>query len=184
MKSLNPLTILHIILPFAFLSLLFGCSNDSQLAQPSSKLNLAEEQIQIASMLDSLNLAAATADFETYFSFYAPDATFMGTDASEHWDKVSFMRWAKPFFDRKQAWNFKSIDRHIYVGKNGDIAWFDELLDTQMKLCRGSGVTVKILGKWKLQQYVLSTTIPNQHLSEVIAIKSAFEDSLIQQLKH
>jgi hypothetical protein len=31
-----------------------------------------------------------------------------------------------------------------------------------MKICRGSGVVVKIDGKWKIKHYVLSMTIPNK----------------------
>jgi hypothetical protein len=57
------------------------------------------------------------------------------------------------------------------------------LLDTQMKLCRGSGVLTKKDGKWKIQQYVLSMTIPNSLLDTVVQLKSAEEDSIIQKLK-
>jgi hypothetical protein len=41
--------------------------------------------------------------------------------------------------------------------KQEKTAWFDELLNTQMKICRGSGVLVKKIGQeWKIKQYVLS----------------------------
>ena len=62
-------------------------------------------------------------------------------------------------------------------------AWFDELLDTQMKICRGSGILEKIKGTWKIKQYVLSMTIPNENVDEVVKIKSTIEDDLIQKLK-
>jgi hypothetical protein len=42
-----------------------------------------------------------------------------------------------------KAWSF-ALERHIYFDKTGKTAWFDELLNTQMKICRGSGVLVKI----------------------------------------
>jgi hypothetical protein len=57
------------------------------------------------------------------------------------------MEWAKPYFDEKATWNFKSIKRNIYFGKHDDIAWFEELLSTQMKICRGFGVVIKLNGK-------------------------------------
>jgi hypothetical protein len=41
------------------------------------------------------------------------------------------------------------------------MAWFDEL-STQMKICRGSGVLVKIGNDWKIKHYVLSMTVPNE----------------------
>ena len=134
-------------------------------------------------MLDSFNLAAAHADYDSYFNFYTDDATYIGTDATEHWDKKAFMVWAKPFFDRKRAWNFKKIQRNIYFGQHNDIAWFDELLDTQMKICRGSGVVVRQNNQWKIQQYVLSMTVPNAKTDSVVKIKAVIEDILIQQLK-
>ncbi len=137
---------------------------------------------QIAAMLDSFNVVAARADYDAYFNFYTADATFLGTDATEHWDKKAFMVWAKPFFDRKKAWNFTSIQRNIYFGKYEDIAWFDELLSTQMKICRGSGVVVKQNNEWKLQQYVLSMTIPNSVGDSIVVIKAEEEDSIMKKI--
>jgi hypothetical protein len=52
-----------------------------------------------------------------------------------------------------------------------------------MKICRGSGVLVKVNGKWKIKHYVLSMTIPNDVSKEVIKIKAPIEDALIQSLK-
>ena len=107
----------------------------------------------------------------------------IGTDATEHWDKASFKIWAKPYFDRKRTWNFKSVQRNIFLSKSGDLAWFDELLSTQMKICRGSGVLVKKGGVWKLKQYVLSMTVPNENVNEVVKIKAPIEDALLDKLK-
>jgi hypothetical protein len=63
------------------------------------------------------------------------------------------------------------------------MAWFDELLNTQMKICRGSGVMIKIGNDWKIQQYVLSMTIPNENTNEIVKIKTTIEDFLIDKLK-
>ena len=52
-----------------------------------------------------------------------------------------------------------------------------------MKICRGSGVLVLLNGKWKIKQYVLSMTIPNETSDEVIKIKTPIEESLIIDLK-
>jgi SnoaL-like domain len=141
--------------------------------------NTDDDKKQISSMLDSFNLAAARADYIGYFNYYTSDAIFIGTDPTERWDKQQFMVWAKKYFDKGKAWNFKSIDRHIYIGENKNIAWFDELLNTQMKICRGSGVVVKKGGMWKIQQYVLSITMPNDQIAGAIKLKAAMEDSII-----
>lgn len=138
---------------------------------------------EIGAMLDAFNIAAANADYTTYFGFFADESTFIGTDATEVWDKKEFMVWAKPYFDKKKTWNFTSLKRNIHFSKDEKLAWFDELLDTQMKICRGSGVLEKVNGKWKVKQYVLSMTVPNEVADQVVVQKSPVEDLLIQQLK-
>jgi hypothetical protein len=142
-----------------------------------------KDQAEINTMLDGFNTAAAKADFNAYFNYFAAESTFIGTDATEVWDKKAFMIWAKPHFDKKKTWNFTSIKRHTYFSKDGKLAWFDELLDTQMKICRGSGVLEKINGVWKVKQYVLSMTVPNEVVDKVVSEKTPIEDALLQQLK-
>jgi len=141
--------------------------------------NKKADSTAVSAMLDSFHRAAAVADFDVYFSFFANDAVFAGTDATERWDKKSFMDWAKPFFDRKKAWDFTAVKRHIYFSENMETGWFDELLQTQMKICRGSGVVVKENNRWLIKQYILSMTIPNRNTREVVMLKTAEEDSLL-----
>ncbi len=137
----------------------------------------------ISKVLDDLNAFAAAADYKNYFDLYAEESTFIGTDATEVWNKKEFMVWAKPFFDKGKAWNFTSLKRNITFSKDGTYAWFDEILDTQMKICRGSGVLEKIGGKWKIRQYVLSTTVPNDVIDEVVKIKAPIEDGMILEFR-
>jgi len=142
----------------------------------SSMSGTVNEQKEVICMLDSFNRAAAIADYKTYFNFFTDDAIFTGTDATERWNKKEFMVWAKPYFDKKNTWNFTSLERHIYIDPPGTHAWFDELLNTQMKICRGSGVLVKEANGWKIMQYILSVTIPNEVMDSVIKIKAPIED--------
>lgn len=135
-------------------------------------------------VLDQLNDYAAKADFKNYFDLFAEQSIYIGTDATEVWDKKQFMDYAKPHFDKGQGWSFKSLKRNIFFSKDGNYAWFDELLDTQMKICRGSGVLEKISGKWKIKQYVLSVTVPNEVIEPVIKAKSPIEDQLLENLKN
>ena len=138
---------------------------------------------QVSQTLDTWHKAAANANFEGYFNLMADDAIFIGTDATENWTKPDFKVWAKPFFDKGKTWNFTALERHIFFDKTGKIAWFDELLNTQMKICRGSGVLVKIGKEWKIQHYVLSMTIPNDEVDAVIKIKAPIEDVLIDKFQ-
>lgn len=149
----------------------------------SAQAKYEKEKTEIATMLDGFNVAAAKADFTTYFNYFAEESTFIGTDATEIWDKKAFMSWAKPYFDKKKTWNFTSLKRNVYFSKDGKLAWFDELLDTQMKICRGSGIVEKIDGQWKVKQYVLSVTVPNEVVDKVVEIKAPIEDMLIQKMK-
>lgn len=137
---------------------------------------------EIGNILDSWHRAAGSADFDAYFNLMTSDAVFIGTDASENWQIEEFKAYAKPHFDKGKAWNFKAVERQIYVNDEGDYAWFDELLDTQMKLCRGSGVLRKESGDWKIAHYVLSLVIPNENVSEVILIKQEKDDRIIEEL--
>ncbi|MGI9649819.1 nuclear transport factor 2 family protein [Chryseobacterium sp. RLHN22] len=162
---------------FTIFFLVFG------LTTLSAQSKFDKERTDIGTMLDGFNVAAAKADFTTYFNYFADESTFIGTDATEVWDKKQFMVWAKPYFDKKKTWNFTSLKRNIYFSKDEKLAWFDELLDTQMKICRGSGVVEKIKGEWKVKQYVLSVTVPNDVVDKVVAEKAPIEDALIQQLK-
>lgn len=138
---------------------------------------------KINRMLDGWHKAAAEAKYDDYFNSLTEDAIFIGTDATENWSKADFQAFAKPFFDKGKAWDFTALERHIYFDKTRKVAWFDELLDTQMKICRGSGLLVKIGKEWKIKHYVLSMTVPNDNVNEVVKIKTPIEDALLLNLK-
>ena len=135
----------------------------------------------IGQMIDDWHLAAAEADYDGYFSRMTNDAVFIGTDATENWPLMEFKEFSKPYFDRGKAWSFKAAERNIYIDEDGKLAWFDELLDTWMGICRGSGVAKLENAQWKILHYVLSATIPNDDMQQVIGIKK--EKDSLQLLK-
>jgi hypothetical protein len=141
------------------------------------------EKEKINTLLDNWHKAASEANYENYFDALTDDSIFIGTDATENWTKPAFQAFAKPYFDKGKAWSFTALERHIYLSNDKKMAWFDELLDTQMKICRGSGVLIQINGQWKIKHYVLSMTIPNDKTDDVIKIKASLEDALIRSLK-
>ena len=141
----------------------------------------SDEKEQINKALDAWHKAAAEANFNAYFGLMTEDAIFIGTDPTENWNKKAFQAYAKPYFDKGKAWDFKAIERHIYFDTSGKLAWFDELLNTQMKICRGSGVLEKSGKEWKIKHYVLSMTIPNDNTNEVIKIIAPIEDALLKK---
>ncbi len=137
----------------------------------------------INTTLDSWHKAASNAEFDIYFSYMTSNGVFIGTDATENWQLNAFKTFSKPYFDKGKAWNFTSLQRNIYFDKSQNTAWFDELLDTQMKICRGSGVLIKEGKNWKIAHYVLSMTIPNDNTDVVVKIKEKIENDVLEKLK-
>ncbi len=136
-------------------------------------------KILLNQVLDKWHHDAATFNHEVYIGAMTDNGVFIGTDATENWTRAEFSTWSKPYFDKKTTWDFKPFNRHLFVGENVATAWFDELLDTQMGVCRGSGVLQKVNSRWKIAQYVLSATIPNDIIKNVTLMKSGSDSVLL-----
>lgn len=154
----------------------FAVSNSTSQA-PQISAEISKDSINL--VLEQWHAAAANANFDEYFRLMAKNGIFIGTDATENWQNAEFREFAKPYFDKGKAWSFSTLERNIYTSNAGGIAWFDELLDTQMGICRGSGVLEKINGEWKIKHYVLSIAVPNEHVPEVTRLKKEFDENLI-----
>lgn len=143
-----------------------------------------ETKEKINTVLEKWHDAAARADFDAYFHIMADESTFIGTDPTENWEKDEFAEWSKPYFDKGKAWSFSTLERNIFLNQDCEIAWFDELLDTQMGICRGSGVMTFEEGEWKVKHYVLSIEIPNENVDEITLIKKDFDAKLMEKLRN
>lgn len=143
----------------------------------------AQQTNEIYMVLEQWHKAASDANFDAYFNLMTEDAIFIGTDATENWSNTDFKTFAKPYFDKGKAWSFTTLERNIFTEDTSDLAWFDELLDTQMGICRGSGVLQKTPDGWKIKHYVLSIAIPNANVKEITALKKEFDTNLIEKLK-
>jgi len=112
--------------------------------------------------LDDFHAAAAAANEARYFSHFATDGVFLGTDATERWTVDAFKAYAKPHFDAGKGWTYKATERHVDIDAEGRYAWFDELLENaKLGVCRGSGVLRREGEEWKVVQYNLTIPIPN-----------------------
>ena len=128
------------------------------------------EEAAVSVVLDELHQAAAEADAEAYFKLYARDFIFLGTDATERWDRRQFMAYATSRFARGQGWTYTTRERHVYIGPGAQVAWFDERLhNVRLGDTRGSGTLVKEDGDWKISQYHLTIPVPNALAPEVVA---------------
>lgn len=159
---------------FLILLLIIACAKEQK-----STVNLTNEQDKeiICNVIDTWHKNAAEGNYEAYFNSMTSSSVFIGTDASENWAVSEFKEFSKPHFADGLAWDFKAINRNVYLAVDNKTAWFDELLNTWMGVCRGSGVLVKENDQWKIQHYVLSVTVPNDNVLEVIKINKE-KDSL------
>jgi ketosteroid isomerase-like protein len=147
------------------LSLLLTACAPSERATDASRAEAA-----IGRVLDDFHDAAAKADEERYFGHLREDGVFLGTDATERWNKEAFRAYAHPYFERGKAWSFRAIQRAIVIDKGGQVAWFDEDLATQnLGPARGSGVLTREANgaSWQIAHYNLSIPIPNERFLEV-----------------
>ena len=163
-----------------FIAVFSSCEN-----KPSNinDLKQASEKEAINTLLDAWHKSASEAKYDAYFNAMSNTSVFLGTDASENWKNNDFKVFSKPFFDLGKAWDFKPVKRNIYISPEGNFAWFDELLDTWMGVSRGSGVLSKTEGVWKIEHYVLSVTIPNENITEVIALNKEKDSIFLSRLK-
>jgi len=152
----------------------------------SKNLN-SDEIVAIKKTTDSIitnwHKAASEANYENYFDAMDSISVFIGTDATENWNKTQFANFSKPYFDNGNAWDFKTLERNVYVNTTGDFVWFDELLNTWMGTCRGSGVLEKKDKKWKIKHYVLSVEIPNDDVQTIIAAKKKSDSIFLSNFK-
>ncbi len=158
---------------------LFSCNQ----AENASEQEIAGIKSEVNVLLDEWHKAAAEANFDNYFQFLDSNAIFIGTDATENWTKEQFAAFCKPYFDEGKAWEFEALERNIYMNEAPDFLWFDELLDTWMGTCRGSGVLEKTANGWKIQHYVLSIEIPNDVVHDVVEVKSASDSVFLSRFK-
>ncbi|MGQ1908418.1 nuclear transport factor 2 family protein [Marinifilum sp. RC60d5] len=137
----------------------------------SCKNNKTEKESIVTNLIDNWHKDAASANLDDYFKAMSEDAIYIGTDPSEKWTKEEFYQFCKPFFDKGTTWNFTPFDRKIYYSSDTNTIWFDELLNTWMGVCRGSGVIVVENGNYKISHYHLSVTIKNESMQEFLQVK-------------
>jgi len=144
---------------------------------PPARPTPASARADVERLLDEWHRAAAAADAGRYWSLLEADAVFIGTDAGERWSRDEFERLYRKHFEEGKAWTFVPRDRHVYVSDHGDLAWFDERLDTEkLGELRGSGVAHRTGEGWRIAHYVLSVPVPNALLPELVAKIAAHGD--------
>lgn len=133
---------------------------------------------RVNDLIDGFHQAASDSAFENYFSRFAEDAYFLGTDASERWSVTEFKEYARPAFSEGRGWTYKVVRRNLET-VDEETFWFDEvLINKALGKCRGTGVVVKENGEWKIAHYSLSMLIPNE-IADEIGLRSMEADGIL-----
>jgi ketosteroid isomerase-like protein len=139
--------------------------------------SVAQQQSDIDKFINQWHQAATDANAAIFFGAMADDCIYIGTDATERWSKAEFKKFAKPFFDKGKAWDFKPYQRDVHVSADGQYVWFSELLTTWMGVCRGSGILSKTPDGWEIKQYHLSVTVPNDTIKDFLKLIENFNNT-------
>lgn len=152
----------------------------SHITDTRRRKNCQTEAIDASATIDTLlnqwHHAAATADEELFFGSMTKDGIYIGTDASELWLRDELKEWSAKYFARDSAWDFTPTERNIYFSNDGQTAWFDELLDTWMGVCRSSGVVAMTKEGWKIKHYHLSIAVPNDVVQDFIKLVEGMKE--------
>ena len=130
-----------------------------------------QKEEEVSAVLDEFHDAASKADFKRYFSHFASDAIFLGTDATERWTLAEFKAYTKSRFEGGGGWTYTMTSRHVYFSRDRNTTWFDEILvNESYGECRGTGVLVMEDEVWKVAQYHLTIPIPNALARDVVSM--------------
>jgi ketosteroid isomerase-like protein len=135
----------------------------------------------IHAFIDQWHVSAGAANAKSFFDSMDENAVYIGTADHERWTKAEFVSFAKPYFEKGKTWDFKPYNRNVHVTSDGQYAWFSELLTTWMGVCRGSGVLHKTTTGWKIDQYHVSVTVPNEIIKDFITLVENFKKTDVKK---
>jgi len=164
----------NIILITVILFLAFSCKTEKSFPDKQKLIS------ELNTFMDNWHHSAAVADEDIFFGSLDSNAVYLGTDATERWEKHIFMDWGMKYFQRDTAWAFLPFNRNWDFTEDMKYGWFDELLETHMGICRGSGVVVFTPNGWKIKQYNLAVTVPNEKMNEFRALNIFKKELLIK----
>lgn len=139
-----------------------------------------DERGRVSAAVDAWHDAAARGDFAGYFGRMTPDAVFLGTDATERWERPEFEAFARSYFDGVEAWTYVPRERRMSFSGDGRMGWFDELLDhDRYGELRGTGVVRRDgRGVWRIAHYSLTFTVPNEVAPGVVDLIADHQDRM------
>ena len=121
-------------------------------------------------VLDEFHGSAAAADESRYLATLTGDMVFLGTAPGERWEGAVWREFVHSYFARGKGWEYRPFDRSVAVDPDGRTAWFDETVENDhYGECRGSGVLRRDDAGWRIAQYNLTLTVPDELAPELVA---------------
>ena len=119
----------------------------------------------VSASLDALNVAATTADAQTYLGRLDPELVWIGNDTTERWTYPEFAAFVRPYFERGEGWTYTSRARRVFLAPDpcACLAWVDDVLDSRTY---GTAVSTAVMrrgedGEWRVWRNALTYPIPN-----------------------
>lgn len=140
-----------------------------------NNINVSNATAPVKSLLDNLIKSQESSDIQLFAKCFAHDenTTNIGTDLDEIWyGWNAFNKWMTTAFQNKPNYTIAAKDTRIQMGKNGDIAWYSQLLDTcietkgepfRLEGFRHTGVVEKRDHKWLIVQSHISIPDNTSH---------------------
>ena len=126
-----------------------------------------DAKVAIGKLLDDFRTAAEEADGGKYFGCLHPDSIVLGTDEKERFALPEFKATFEPYFKKGIGWKRVVLERHIYVGPNNLVGWFEEKSRREEAIMRTTGVVRLTDNGWKITMYHTSMPIPNEIFLDV-----------------
>lgn len=149
-----------------------GCAS-----QPEKKVDLDAATVAARAVVDQFPVAMDTEDMDLVSRLMAHDSDIVcfGTDASERWVGWDSLKVAmQKQFDSFEDSHVTVHDQDVKVDPSGDVAWFSELMDWNMKAegqtvslkgLRLTGVLEKRPAGWVVVQFHMSAPVSGQAAS-------------------
>jgi hypothetical protein len=121
--------------------------------------------------LNALYQAGIENNATAFLALLSADAVFIGMDGSDRLQGQSLRRFLSERFSQQEGWGYLSRDRELRVSEDGSVAWFEEsLAHDALGRGWGSGVMINSSEGWKIAQYNLAVSVPNDTAPSALPI--------------
>lgn len=130
----------------------------------------ADAKEAIVELLNRYRRAAANSDAKEFFGCFDEHSITFWTDEAERFTLPELKTALAPYFEKGVAWKRTVRDRHVYLGPNQQIGWFEEKTEREGVPMRTTGVVQKTEEGWKIVQSNTAFAIPNGIYPQIVEL--------------